>query len=66
VFVPLVDQHCPSDSDHENAKVFSIIVGTVLGLLLLILLLQRNNISKSHENSFKVLLIVVSMLGLHF
>jgi len=53
----VVDQHCPSDDDHEHAKVVPIVVGSVLGLLLVAVfaaysvayLRQRNNISKSYE-----------------
>jgi len=57
LYVVPVDQHCPSDDDHEHAKVVPIVVGSVLGLLLVAIfaaysvayLRQRNNISKSYE-----------------
>ena len=57
MFVSPVDQQCPSDNDHEHAKVVPIVVGSVLGLLLVVIfaaysvayLRQRNSINKSYE-----------------
>ena len=51
------DNYCPSDEDHEHAKIVPIVVGSVLGLLLLIIfvvysiayLRQRNSITRSYE-----------------
>ena len=51
------DKYCPSDEDHEHAKIVPIVVGSVLGLLLLVIfvvysiayLKQRNSITRSYE-----------------
>ena len=51
------DQYCPSDEDHEHAKIVPIVVGSVLGLLLLVIfvvysiayLRQRNSSTKFYE-----------------
>ena len=51
------DQYCPSDEDHEHAKVVPIVVGSVLGLLLLVIfvvysiayLRQRNSSTRFYE-----------------
>ena len=51
------DQYCPSDEDHEHAKIVPIVVGSVLGLLLLVIfvvysivyLRQRNSGTRFYE-----------------
>ena len=52
-----LDQYCPSDEDHEHAKIVPIVVGNVLGLLLLVMfvvysiayLRQRNSSTRFYE-----------------
>jgi len=51
------DEYCPSDEDHGHAKVVPIIVGSALGLLLIVIfvaysiayLRQRNTVTRSYE-----------------